>query len=170
MLRNIDDVYGNNEPINSLCIRSITMENETTYLKVNEMDVNSKNVNTTVKVLEIGEPKNIISRFGDRQVSEAKVADETGCILMSLWNEQIEKVNVNDVLSIINGYISVVGTSMRLNIGKYGKMEISDETLDEVNTSNNVSDKVIERPRRSRGRRYDTKGSGGRGGQKSRWR
>lgn len=106
VLRNIDDVYGNNEPINSLCIRSITMENETTYLKVNEMDVNSKNVNTTVKVLEIGEPKNIISRFGDRQVSEA----------------------------------------------------------------NNVSDKVIERPRRSRGRRYDTKGSGGRGGQKSRWR
>ncbi|MDI6889301.1 MAG: hypothetical protein QMC78_06445 [Methanocellales archaeon] len=120
------------------------MEYKTVNLKVKDMDVNSKNVNTLVKVLEVGEPKGIPSRFGDKKVSEVKVGDETGCILMSLWNDQISKVKVGDVLSIENGYISVVRNSMRLNIGKYGKMLISEEEIDEVNESLNMSDKHVE--------------------------
>jgi len=125
------------------------MEYKTVDLKVKDMDVNSKNINALVKVLEVGEPKDIPSRFGDRKVSEIKVGDETGCILMSLWNDQIGKVKVGDVISIENGYISVVRNSMRLNIGKYGKMLISEEELKDVNEELNVSDKHVEgAPRR----------------------
>jgi len=120
------------------------MEHKTVDLKIKDLNVNSKNINALVKVLEVGEPKDIPSRFGDKKVSEVKVGDETGCILMSLWNDQIGKVKVGDVISIENGYISVVRNSMRLNIGKYGKMLISEEELKDVNEEVNISDQHVE--------------------------
>ncbi|MBU2617191.1 MAG: single-stranded DNA-binding protein [Euryarchaeota archaeon] len=126
------------------------MEYKAIDLKVKDMGVNSKNVNTLVKVLEIGELRDISTRFGDKKVSEVKVGDETGCILMSLWDDQIGKVGVGNVISIENGYISLVRNSMRLNIGKYGKMLISDEEIGEVNETLNMSDKHVERSQRRR--------------------
>ncbi|MDD5474019.1 MAG: hypothetical protein PHU34_07705 [Candidatus Methanoperedens sp.] len=144
------------------------METTATNFNVKDMTEKSKNVNATLKVLEIGEVKDIQSRFGDKRVCEVKVADATGSIILSLWDDQIGKIAVNDTISILNGYISVVRNSMRLNIGKYGKMLLSEEPLSEVNTENNMSDKHVEqpeRPRRSGGfGRSGSEGGGGGGG------
>jgi replication factor A1 len=35
---------------------------------------------------------------------------------------------------------------MQLNLGRYGKVEVSDMELEEVNTENNLSEKVISSP------------------------
>ena len=146
------------------------METTPTNLNVKDLTENSKNINVTLKVIEIGETKDIHSRFGDKRVCEVKVADSTGSVLLSLWDDQIGKIAAGDTISIENGYISVVRNSMRLNIGKYGKMLLSEETLDEVNTENNVSDKHVEKPQkpwRSRGfkggRGYGSEGNFGGG-------
>ena len=138
----------------------------TTNFKINDLTENSKNVNATIKVIEIGETKDIPSRFGDKQVCEVKVADASGSILLSLWDDQIGKIAVGDTLSIQNGYISIVRNSMRLNIGKYGKMLLSEEALTEVNTENNVSDRHVDQPERPRRTGYGGGGghSGGGGG------
>ncbi len=133
-----------------------TATNTPTNFNVKDLTENSKNVNATLKVIEIGETKDIQSKFGDKRVCEVKVADSTGSILLSLWDDQIGKIAVGDTLSIQNGYISIVRNSMRLNIGKYGKMLLSEEALSEVNTENNVSDRHVEQPERKR--------SGGSGG------
>jgi len=138
------------------------METTPTNFNVKDMTENSKNVNATLKVLEIGEVKDIQSKFGDKRVCEVKVADATGSILLSLWDDQIGKIAVNDIISIQNGYISVVRNSMRLNIGKYGKMLLSEEELPEVNTELNMSDKHVEQPERPR--RSGGYGGGGGGG------
>ncbi len=144
------------------------METTATNFNVKDMTENSKNVNATLKVLEIGEVKDITSRFGDKRVCEVKVADATGSIILSLWDDQIGKIAAGDTISIMNGYISVVRNSMRLNIGKYGKMLLSEEPISEVNTENNMSDKHVEqpeRPRRSGGfGRSGSEGGGGSGG------
>lgn len=134
-----------------------------TNFKVNDLTENSKNVNATIKVIEIGETKDIPSRFGDKRVCEVKVADASGSILLSLWDDQIGKIAVGDTLSIQNGYISIVRNSMRLNIGKYGKMLLSEEALTEVNTENNVSERHVDQPERPRRSSYGG-GGGGRGG------
>ena len=141
-----------------------------TNFKINDLNENSKNVNATIKVIEIGETKDIPSRFGDKRVCEVKVADASGSILLSLWDDQIGKIAVGDTLSIQNGYISIVRNSMRLNIGKYGKMLLSEEPLTEVNTENNVSDRHVDQPERPRRTGYgggggsSGGGSGGSGG------
>ena len=151
------------------------METTATNFNVNDLTENSKNINATLKVIEIGETKEIQSKFGTKHVCEVKVADKTGSILLSLWDDQIGKIAVGDVIDVQNGYISIVRNSMRLNIGKYGKILLSEATLDEVNTENNISDRHVEqpeRPRRSGGFRggggygsmYGSGGGGGYGG------
>src|SRR3989304_5168794 len=140
------------------------MENTPTNFNVKDLTENSKNVNATLKVIETGETKEIQSKFGAKRVSEVKVADATGCIILSLWDDQIGKIAVGDTISIQNGYISVVRNSMRLNIGKYGKMLLSEEALEAVNTENNVSDKHVEQPERPMRSGGFNRGSGGGGG------
>lgn len=143
------------------------METTPTNFNVKDMTETSKNVNSTLKVIEIGEVKDIKSQYGDKRVCEVKVADATGSILLSLWDDQIGKIAAGDSISIQNGYISVVRNSMRLNIGKYGKMLLSEEPVVEVILEPNMSDKHVEmpeRPRRSGGFGGGGRSSGGYGG------
>ncbi len=137
------------------------METTPINYNVKDMTENLKNVNATLKVIEIGEVKDIKSQYGDKRVCEVKVADGTGSILLSLWDDQIGKITTGDTITIQNGYISVVRNSMRLNIGKYGKMLLSEEGLADVNIELNMSDKHVEQPERPRRGGY---GSGNRGG------
>lgn len=133
-----------------------------TNFNVKDMTESSKNVNAVLKVMEIGAVKDIKSQYGDKRVCEVKVADATAAILLSLWDDQIGKIAEGDTISIQNGYISVVRNSMRLNIGKYGKMLLSEEALTDVNTEINISDKHVDQPERPR--RDFGGGGGGSGG------
>ena len=133
--------------------------------KIGELTPQSRAVNVLAKIISKSEIRNIAAgRDGAaHKVSDALIADETGCIYLTLWDDNIEKVNDGDVISVKNGYINLFRGNMRLNIGRYGTLEISDQALaGEVNTSNNVSNQVYEQPRRSFGR--DGRGYGGRGG------
>lgn len=109
--------------------------------KVKDLTSRSDKVNMLVKVTGVGEPKEIPNRFGGetRKVAEARVGDETGTIILSLWQDQIGSVNDGDVLSIENGYVSLVRGHMHLNVGKYGKMTKSDKEIPSVNTEVDVS-------------------------------
>lgn len=118
--------------------------------KVSELTPQSKNVNVLVKIVSIGEPKEIPSRFGGepKRVAEAMAGDETATIILSLWQDQIGLVQENDVVQIENGYISLVRGHMRLNVGKHGKMTKSDKEMPTVNSEVNVSDAEHEQERR----------------------
>src|SRR5208337_5140273 len=97
----------------------------------------------------------------------ALVGDETGVVYVTLWDDNIEKVNEGDTIRVENGYVTLFKGNIRLNIGKYGKLEPAKEPLAvEVNTENNVSSKAYEqerRPYRGGGRGYGG-GGGGYGG------
>ncbi len=133
--------------------------------KVKDLTPRSNKVNLLVKAVSIGEPKEIPNRFGGeaKKVAEAKVGDETGTILLSLWQDQIGSVNAGDVLSIENGYVSLVRGHMHLNVGKYGKMSKSDKEIPNVNTEVDVS--AAEQERGGFRPRY---GGGFRGGYRDR--
>jgi replication factor A1 len=141
--------------------------------KVGELTPQSRAVNVTAKVVSKSEVRDIpMGRDGSpHKVCDALVGDETGSIYLTLWDDNIEKVNEDDTLRIENGYVTLFKGNMRLNIGKYGKMMPAEEPLEgEVNTENNVSSKTYDQPRRSfrrggYGGRYgggrDRRGGGG---------
>jgi replication factor A1 len=98
------------------------------------------------------------------KVSDALIGDETGVVYLTLWDDNIEKVNDGDSIRIENGYVTLFKNNIRLNIGKYGKLEPAKEPLAvEVNQENNVSSKTYEQQRRPyRGRSGGGRGFGGR--------
>jgi replication factor A1 len=109
--------------------------------KVKDLTPRSNKANVLVKVMGVGEPKEISNKFGGepRKVAEARVGDETGTILLSLWQDQIGSVKEGDVLFIENGYVSLVRGHMHLNVGKYGRMTKSDKEIPNLNTEIDVS-------------------------------
>ena len=137
--------------------------------KVGDLTPESKAVNVTAKVVSKTEVREIpMGRDGSaHKVSDALIGDETGVVYLTLWDDNIEKVNEGDTLRIENGYVTLFKGNIRLNIGKYGKLEPAKEPLAvEVNTENNVSSKTYEqerRPFRGGGRGFGG-GGGGYGG------
>jgi replication factor A1 len=110
-------------------------------LKVKDLTPETKSVNLTVKVVSVGEPEAVPARGGGvRHVTEAKVADDTATVVMSLWEKQSEGISEGTVLRIENGYVSLVRGHMRLNVGKYGRMKPTDAQVGEVNTEENLSE------------------------------
>ena len=135
--------------------------------KVGELTPQSRAVNVTAKVVSKSEIREIpLGRDGSaHKVCDALVGDETGSVYLTLWDDNIEKVKENDTLRLENGYVTLFKGNMRLNIGKYGKLEMAKEPLaGEVNTENNVSSKAYEQERRPfRGGRSGGFGGGGGG-------
>lgn len=85
-----------------------------------------RRVNVIAKVEEKGETRHVTSRYKNEtyEIADAIVSDETGNIKLTLWNEQIEKVNVNDTINVQNGYVTSFRGEIQLNIGRYGTLTI----------------------------------------------
>lgn len=110
------------------------------YTKVKDLRPESKQVNVLGKVVSIGEEREIQPRFGgSRKLAEATIGDETGTVLLTLWENQIGSVSPDETIEIDNGYVTLVRGHVRLNVGKYGSISKSEEAIDEVNTDLDVS-------------------------------
>ncbi len=124
-------------------------EAATEHLKVEGLKPNLRNVNVVLKVVDIGQPRGVFVRksSSEHRVAEALVGDETGMVLLNLWDDQIDSFDLNDVFEIKNGYTSLFRGSLRLNIGRHGTAEKVDTEIGEVNKQNNVSEKRYEQTR-----------------------
>jgi replication factor A1 len=95
-------------------------------LKINELRDGMKRIDVVAKVDEKAETREVTSKFKDQtlKVATALISDETGTIKLTLWNEQIDQVNVNDKVKIQNGYITSFRGEIQLNIGRYGTLTV----------------------------------------------
>jgi replication factor A1 len=95
-------------------------------LKIKDLQNGMKRVSIEAKVTEKSDPREVTSRFKDQtlRVADTIIADETGQIKLTLWNEQIDQVNVNDVVKVENGYVTSFRGEIQLNVGKYGKLVV----------------------------------------------
>lgn len=139
-----------------MAIEGFSRRREPVDVKVGELTTTSRAVNVTAKVVSKTEVRSIAAgRDGaPHRVCDALVGDETGCVYLTLWDDNIEKLDEGDTVSIKNGYVNLFRGNMRLNVGRYGTLDKADEPLEaEVNTENNLSSKMYEQPRRSYRRR-----------------
>lgn len=120
-------------------------------VKIEELTPRSRQINVIVKVVSKSRVRDVTSRrdYSVHRVADALVGDDTGCVYLTLWDDIIDKVNEGDAISIKNGYVNLFRGSMRLNIGRYGSLELLEESpISEVNTENNLSSKIYEQERR----------------------
>lgn len=96
--------------------------------KIDQLSYGMRGVDVKVKIIEIPPALHVQTRFGNTaHVSNVKVADETGSIRLTLWNDQINKIHVGDTVEIKNCYIAKYRKERRLRIGRKGTLTIIDD-------------------------------------------
>jgi replication factor A1 len=109
-------------------------ESPVSYL-IEDLRVGMRHVNLKAKVLEVTEPRQVFTRYGNyATLAKAVIGDETGEIKLCLWNDQIDAVSVGDIVQIENARISTFRGERQLSLGKNGSL------------NNNVSLKSEEMP------------------------
>ncbi len=95
-------------------------------MNIKDLRNGMKRVTVEANVVEKGETREVRSRYKDEtyMVADAVVADETGSIKLTLWNEQIDQVDVGNKIKIDNGYVTSFKGEIQLNVGKFGTMTV----------------------------------------------
>jgi replication factor A1 len=95
-------------------------------VKIKELRNGMRRVNIKAKVIDKTTPKEVTSKSkgATYRVATATIADETGTVKLTLWNEQIDKVNINDTVVVENGYVTSFKGEIQLNVGRYGKLTV----------------------------------------------
>jgi len=93
--------------------------------KISEVKPGTGNVTIEATVSEMGEPREVVTRFGKKtRVADAKIKDDSGEITLTLWGDDVEKVAIGDKVKIENGWVSEFKGNVQISAGKYGKMTV----------------------------------------------
>lgn len=116
-------------------------------MKVESLRPYQKKVNLTIKVLSKNEAREVTSKLDDSKhsVTEALVGDDTGTVLLTLWDDDIARVEAGKTYDIINGFTSLFKNSLRLNVGRYGELKEGSAEITQVNEENNLSGSIEEK-------------------------
>ncbi len=91
--------------------------------KISELKAGMTGVEVTGTIREIPLRKLVDTRWGGQSyVSNISIADDTGSIQLSLWNHQIDRVHVGDVVEIENGYVASFAGEPQLRLGRKGTL------------------------------------------------
>lgn len=114
-------------------------------LKVRDLRPNSRWFTITVKVLRLNDEKTVLSRRdgSEHRVAEALVGDETGTVLMSVWDDDIDRVKgfVGSTVKLQNCFVTLYRGSIRLGLGRFGSIEKAERDITDVDESVNISEK-----------------------------
>ena len=95
---------------------------------IKDLEVRQGDVDVVADVVDKGEIREF-EKFGKQgRVCNAKIKDESGEISLTLWNEQIDQVNIGDKVHITNGYVNEFQGEKQLTTGKFGKLEVVEKT------------------------------------------
>ncbi|MHA2383252.1 MAG: hypothetical protein ACXACT_11800 [Candidatus Thorarchaeota archaeon] len=138
-------------------------EREPIEATVAELKPRMKNVTISFKVISMGEEREIESRRdgSTHRVCDVTVGDTSGIVQVPLWDDSIDSVEEGATYNLTNGYTGLFRGNLRLNVGRYGKLEQAEETIEEVNMDVDMS---LEEHEDDRPRRRYGGGGGGRGG------
>ena len=93
-------------------------------MNISELKAGMRNVSVTGRIESVGEPRTVNLRAGGTNtVADAIISDETGSIKLSLWGDDVNKVQPGDKVSIENGYINTFKGENSINVGKFGNLK-----------------------------------------------
>ena len=94
-------------------------------MKINELKAGVGNVELEATVVDKQPPRTVVTKYGKQlTVTSATLKDDTGTIVLSLWEKDINSIDVGDKIKVTNGYVSEFKGNPQLSAGKYGKIEV----------------------------------------------
>ncbi len=94
-------------------------------MQVRDLRDGMRRVDSEGEITEISDPRTVNLRTGgEARVADTMLKDDTGTIKLSLWDDQIDMVKVGSKVRVTNGYTNSFRGELRLNVGKYGRLEV----------------------------------------------
>ena len=88
---------------------------------IQDLRVGMNHVTLKAKVLEVTQPKQVFTRYGNyASLAKAVIEDGTGQIKLCLWNDQIDAVSAGSTVQIENARTSTFKGERQLSLGKTG--------------------------------------------------
>jgi replication factor A1 len=128
------------------------MMSNTREIEIAELEPRMGDIDVTFKVLEKGDINEVTSRSdgSTHRVADAVVGDNTATVVIPLWDDSIENVEVGTTYTLKNAYTGLFQGNLRLKFGRESVLEIADDEIEEVNHENDMSEMNHDRSRRRR--------------------
>lgn len=96
-------------------------------MKANEIKPGMRRIDLELRIVKKSEPHSFVSeKTGRGRVCTAVGEDDSGQIKVSLWNEDIDRVNEGDQIRIKGGYSRLFKDEVHVSSGRYGELEVID--------------------------------------------
>ncbi len=104
-------------------IRERYNRKETVSQKIGQLKNKMKRVDLKAKIIEILPMRRVMTRFGEwANFTNVTIADDTGTIQLSLWNNQLKTHDVGDPIEIKNGHVAQYQGELQLRLGRKGSI------------------------------------------------
>ena len=104
-------------------------------MEIKDLKPNAGNVDLVLEVVDKDEPRTF-EKFGkEGRVCNVKAKDGSGEVKMTLWNEDVDKVNAGDKIHLQNGWCSEFKGEVQISSGKFGNIEILEQGSPEILTN-----------------------------------
>ncbi len=139
-------------------------ETESNDVTVSELKPKMSNVNIAVKVVAVGEVREIESRdsMEMHRVADAVVGDATGHVTLPLWNDSIDQFKAGNSYRLENAFTGLFRGHLRLKMSNDSKVSEAKD-IGEINEELDMSAEDL-RPPRSDNYSQPYGGYGGRSG------
>ena len=98
------------------------------HMNVRDLRDGMRRVDAEGEIVEMAEPRTVNLRTGgEARVADCMLKDESGQIKLSLWDDQIDMVKQGSKVRVTNGYTNSFRGELRLNVGKYGRLEVLEQ-------------------------------------------
>ncbi|CAM8992551.1 hypothetical protein QQ045_009423 [Rhodiola kirilowii] len=121
-----------------------TAKRKPVFVKVEQLKPGTSGHTLTVKVVSskpVASPKPRPGAIAARpnRIAECLVGDETGSIVFTARNEQVDKMSLGATVILRNAKIDMFKGSMRLAVDKWGLVELTEPANFVVKEDNNLS-------------------------------
>ena len=95
-------------------------------MKISQLKPKSNVEEIELTIVEKEETRGFISGFGVKgKVCNAMAKDDSGArIGLTLWNDEIARVDVDDRVRIMNGWVKEWNGQLEISAGRFGKLEV----------------------------------------------
>jgi replication factor A1 len=94
------------------------------HIKIRDLRGGMDGVAVEGWIAEVGEKREVVTRFGKTYVMVAVLEDETGRIILNLWRDQINIAKPNCLVRIEGGFVREYSGRLELNVGSRGKVVV----------------------------------------------
>ncbi|MDH5448448.1 MAG: OB-fold nucleic acid binding domain-containing protein [Candidatus Bathyarchaeota archaeon] len=102
-----------------------TNDNKARYFKIKGLKTGMKRINVKARILAISRPNLALTRYNDYvKFTNVTLTDETGTVKLTLWNDRINSLSINDMVEIENASVTAYKGETQLRIRRHSKLRV----------------------------------------------